>query len=206
MQQKLGLEKGRWGGRRLNSGRKRIKSKGVAHRIREKISARTPMHINFKYRTQVRNKQTLRLLKKAILNSRKHGLRILHFSFQTNHVHLIIEADTNAILTKGMRSLTVTMAKGLSKGRVQIERYHLHVLRTLREARNAITYVLFNQQKHEKGTCSTIDGFTSVLSLENGLALVKEYGRRKKMVLKINCEEFWRADVGKSWLGKRGHK
>lgn len=68
---------------------------------------------------------------------------------QTNHIHLIIEADHNDTLTKGMRSLTVTFAKGLKKGKVQLERYHLHVLRSLKETKNAIQYVLFNQQKHD---------------------------------------------------------
>jgi hypothetical protein len=47
-----------------------------------------------------------------------------------------------------MRSLSVTFSKGIGKGRVQLERYHLHVLRSLKETRNAVHYVLFNEQKH----------------------------------------------------------
>lgn len=114
----LNLYKGSRGGRRPGSGRKRIHSKGVAHREREKVSGRTPLHINFKFRTQIRNKLCLRLLKKAILNSRSHGLRVIHFSLQHNHVHLIVEAESNSVLTSGMRSLTVTFAKGLKLGKV----------------------------------------------------------------------------------------
>lgn len=163
-QTKLNLYQGARGGKRPNCGRKRIKSKGVAHRQRERVTTRTPMHINFKYKSYIKNKDCLRLLKRAILNARSHGLRVLHFSLQTNHIHLIVEADDNNILTTGMRSLTVTFAKGLKKGRVQLERYHLHVLRALRETRNAIHYVIFNQQKHEKKTSSRIDGYSSVLS------------------------------------------
>jgi hypothetical protein len=62
-------------------------------------------------------------------------------------MHFIIEADNNRILEAGMRSLTVTLAKGIKKGKVQLERYHLHVLKTIRETKNAIHYVLFNEQR-----------------------------------------------------------
>ncbi|MFP5492513.1 MAG: hypothetical protein ACLGG0_13495 [Bacteriovoracia bacterium] len=147
-QLKLNLFQGTRGGRRPGSGRKRIHSKGVAHRERENVQIRHALHVNFKYRTTIRHKRGLSLLKRAILNARKKGLDVIHFSLQSNHIHLILEAQDNAILTRGMRSLTVTIAKGLGKGRVQLERYHLHVLRSIRETRNAVHYVLFNEQRH----------------------------------------------------------
>jgi REP element-mobilizing transposase RayT len=191
------------GGRRKNAGRKRIHSRGVAHELREKVSGRTPLHINFKYKITVRNKETLKILKKAIQNSRRHGLKIIHYSFQTNHVHLIVEAVSNEILTRGMRSLTNTMAKRIDRGRIQIERYHLHVLRSFREVRNAIHYVLFNQQKHEKGTCSKVDEYSSVLSLKEGLELVRRYAKKRKMVIKIERGESWKGDQSKSYVYKK---
>lgn len=190
----LNLYKGSRGGRRPGSGRKRIHSKGVAHREREKVSARTPLHINFKFRTQIRNKLCLKLLKRAILNSRTHGLRITHFSLQYNHIHLIVEAETNRILETGMRSLTVTFAKGLKMGKVQIERYHLHVLRSLRETRNAVLYVLFNRQKHEKGTYSKIDEYSSLLILKNATELIRAFTVRAKITLEVRKVEYWEPD------------
>lgn len=51
-------------------------------------------------------------------------------------------------MESGMRSLTVSIVRGINKGRVQLQRYHLHVLKALRETRNAIRYVCFNEQKH----------------------------------------------------------
>lgn len=195
------------GGKRKNSGRQRLKSKGVSHRIREKVSVRTPLHINFRYSERVRNKDSLKLLKKAIVNARRHGLRILHFSFQSNHIHLIVEATSNDILSLGMRSLTITFAMGLNRGRIQVERYHLHVLRSIRETRNAIYYVLFNQQKHERprrqpGTSSTIDEYSSVLSLAYGIDLVRIFAKRSRMTLKIQKNQ-WESDPPASWLVKR---
>ncbi len=165
----------------------------MAHRMREVVK-RHPLHVNFKYRLNVRNKETLKLLKRSIQNARGHGLRILHYSFQSNHIHLIIEADSNRILTKGMRSLTITFAKGLQKGRVQMERYHLHVLKTLREAKNAVHYVLFNQQKHERGTYSVINEYSSVLSLKNGLELIRNFAKEKKITITIQNGGPWIPD------------
>ena len=203
---KLNLNKGRWGGRRSGSGRRRIHSKGVAHRVREKVANRTPLHINFKLKTFIRNKQCLKLLKRAILNSRSHGLRIIHFSLQSNHIHLIVEAESNEVLTRGMRSLTVTFAKGLQKGRIQIERYHLHVLKSIRETKNAVHYVLFNKQKHGKGTYSKIDEYSSLLGLKNALKIIRKYSKDKKMTLIVGKIKEIDMDIGRSFLIKQGEK
>jgi hypothetical protein len=165
-QMSLNLHRGTWGGRRPNSGKKRIHSKGVAHRTRESVNQRQPLHVNFKYRVSIRNKEVLKILKRALLNSRTKGLRILHYSVQSNHMHFIIEADNNRILEAGMRSLTVTLAKGIKKGKVQLGRYHLHVLKTIRETKNAIHYVLFNEQKHSGKKSVVLDGYSSLHALD----------------------------------------
>lgn len=193
-QLKLNLNKGRHGGRRSGSGRKRIHSKGVAHRTREKVNSRTPCHVNFKYRCQIRNKSALGLLKRAIVNARRTGLRIIHFSLQSNHIHLIIEPVSNETLSRGMRSLTITFAKGLGKGKVQIERYHLHVLRSIKETKNAVYYVLFNKQKHEKGTYSEIDEYTSLSSIRNWKEMVRKFAINSRQVLKIGKQDIWQSD------------
>jgi REP element-mobilizing transposase RayT len=183
------LFKGKLGGRRPGAGRKRIHSKGVSHLKRETVTKRTPQHINFKFKCSIRNKDCLKLLKQSIQNAQKQGLKIIHFSLQSNHVHLITEAENNEVLTKGMRSLTITFSKGLKRGRVQLERYHLHVLKTLMEAKHAIAYVLFNEQKHTKKKASKIDGYTSVLYLEDGLSLVRNFSKKNRMTLTI--EKIW---------------
>ena len=194
---RLNLFKGKKGGRRPGSGKRRIHSKGVVHRIRENVKTSTPLHINFKYKTYIRNKICLKLLKRAILNSRRHGLRIIHFSLQSNHVHLIVEAEINHILTKGMRSLTVTFAKGLNQGRVQIQRYHLHVFKSLRETKNAVQYVLFNSQKHGS---SKIDEYCSILSMPNALEIIRNFAKAQNIYLTVERGESWKPDKGKSFF------
>jgi REP element-mobilizing transposase RayT len=201
-QLRLNLDKGTRGGRRSGSGRKRIHSKGVAHRSREEVTKRTPVHVNFKYKTHIRNKTCLKLLKRAIVNARSYGLRVIHFSMQHNHIHLILEPSSNEILTRGMRSLTITFAKGLKAGKVQIERYHLHVLKSVREAKNAVHYVLFNKQKHEKGICSTIDEYCSIWESKEALELIKFMAKKLKMTLIIKGRETWELDESKTYFLK----
>lgn len=200
IQMSLNLNRGNWGGRRSKSGRKRIHSIGVSHRSREVVNTKQTLHINFKYRLNIRNKEILRILKRAVLNASLKGLRILHYSVQSNHMHFIIEADNNRILEIGMRSLTVTLAKGIHKGKVQLERYHLHVLKTIRETKNAIHYVLFNEQKHSGRHIIVLSGYSSLYSLD-----AKAMARKAKLTLVINREQFEKILLhpGISYLSKR---
>lgn len=145
----------------------------MAHEKREQVRTHIPLHINFKYKLSVKNKEGLKALHKAIKNARSHGLKIIHFSLQHNHVHLIIVATNNRILTKGMRSLTITLSKTLDKGRIQLQRYHLHVLRTRKEAKNAFHYVLFNERKHTGKM--TIDSYSSVRLLGSAKEIAIRY-------------------------------
>lgn len=185
------------GGYRKGSGRTRIHSKGVAHRTREIVKHYHPLHINFKFKTFIKKKASLQILKRALINARKQGLRIVHFSMQSNHIHLIVEAKDNSVLTSGMRALTVTFAKGLKQGRIQLERYHLHVLKTKREVKHAIHYVAFNQQKHEKGTYTLIDEFTSALT---DLKMVKGYAKRMRITIRILGSLVLEMDKPTIWL------
>jgi hypothetical protein len=66
---------------------------------------------------------------------------------------LICEADGPEALASGMKSLNGTIAKAVNKrlgrkGRVLASRFHLHVLRTKTEVRNAVQYVLRNAERH----------------------------------------------------------
>ena len=200
-QLELNLNLGRHGGRRPGSGRKRIHSSGVSHRKRERVSSKTPLHINFKYKVQIKNKTCLKILKRAITNARSLGLRVIHFSLQTNHIHLILESQDNETMTKGMRSLTVTLAKGVGKGKIQLGRYHLHVLKSLRETKNAVNYVLFNEQKHSQRKVSRIDGFSSLLSHPQALQLIRAFTVKAKITLFVNkAEDFSELSKSRSFF------
>lgn len=152
-QQSLNLYLGQHGGRRPSSGRNRLHSKGVSHRTREQITSRTPVHINFKVSTYIQSRPALEILTIAISKAHEHGLNIIYYALQSNHIHLIAEAQNNEALTRGMRALTISFAKRIQKLKsthetIQLERYHLHVLKCPKEVENAITYVLENETHH----------------------------------------------------------
>ena len=193
----LNIYRGKRGGLRPGCGRKRIHSQGVAHRRREKITARTALHINFKVRASIRNKHCLNILKRAIRNSRSKGLRVVHFSLQSNHVHLIVEATHNAILTKGIRSLTITFSKGIARGQIQMERYHLHVLKTVRETKNALHYVLLNEQKHSGLKKAHVDDYSSLGTMRG----LRELAQSTKMTILLRkIQEINFLDAPKGWM------
>ena len=68
-------------------------------------------------------------------------------------MHLLVEAASARDLACGMKSIGARLARAVhrafrSRGPVLAERYHLHVLKTSREVRNALAYVLLNARKH----------------------------------------------------------
>jgi hypothetical protein len=84
---------------------------------------------------------------------RTRGIRLVHYSLQGNHAHLIVEADNDRALGRGMKAIGARLARAVNRifgrtGPVLEDRYHVHVLRTVREVRNALAYVLLNARKH----------------------------------------------------------
>jgi hypothetical protein len=82
--------------------------------------------------------------------------RIFQFSIQKDHLHLLIEADGAVALPRGCQGLAIRIAKAVNRvlgrhGAVWGDRYHARWLRTPREVRNALVYVLQNFRKHIAG-------------------------------------------------------
>lgn len=162
-----------WGGLRLGSGR--INRSGtVNHMTRTKITLKNPLHLTLKLKSKLptlRQRTLFKEFKKSIHNAQRFGLYVIHFSIQYNHIHLIAEAKSNDAIARGMRSFAGRFAKiirkythkigyGPNKGSVFKGRYHLHVLRTSLEVKNALKYVLLNTSKHT-GLIEHIDEYSS---------------------------------------------
>ncbi len=93
-------------------------------------------------------------------------MRIVQFAVLGNHVHLVVEASSQAALAQAMKGFAVRVARGLNRvmarrGRVLGDRYHSHVLHTPLEARNAVRYVRLNALKHGIATHPTHDAYAS---------------------------------------------
>jgi hypothetical protein len=68
-----------------------------------------------------------------------------------------VEADEPTGFERGVRGLAIRVAKAVNRslgrhGRVWGDRYHARMLRTPREVRNALVYVLNNFRKHIRGS------------------------------------------------------
>lgn len=147
-----------WGGKRPDAGRAaRSARSSVPHGEREGFSRHVPIHVTLRLRRGLPSLREKAFFDVALaaLSLSAFGLffRIVEFSVQGNHLHLIIEAADAASLTIGIKSFTVRFAKALNRklgrhGPVFADRFHTHVLRTPREVRHALLYVLGNARKH----------------------------------------------------------
>lgn len=148
----------RRGGKRKGAGRKPKGPKpGVPHVRRPSFSASTPIHVTVRVAKGVpnlRSRKAMRVLTKSIhIAHERLGMRLTQFSIQTNHIHLIVEAENRHALSRGMKGFSVRIARHLNiafgrKGKVFDDRYHAHILRTPTEVRNAIRYVKENSRIH----------------------------------------------------------
>jgi hypothetical protein len=83
----------------------------------------------------------------------RFGFRLVHYSVQGNHIHLIAEAADRRALSRGMQGLAIRVARRVNgrverSGRLFAERYHARALRTPLEVRRALVYVLQNERRH----------------------------------------------------------
>jgi len=83
----------------------------------------------------------------------RRDFRLVHYSLQGNHAHLIVEARDREALGRGMMAIGARLARAVNRianrsGRVLADRYHLRLLPTPKEVRNALRYVLLNSRRH----------------------------------------------------------
>ncbi len=102
----------------------------------------------------LRSRRAFSVIGRALAKAAERlGTRIVRFSVQGNHIHLIVEAAASNALSRAMQGFSIRVAKGLNgmmhrSGRVFGDRFHAHVLRTPSEARRAVAYVRDNHRKH----------------------------------------------------------
>jgi REP element-mobilizing transposase RayT len=146
-----------WGGKRKGSGRKRRGPKRMPHRIRPEHRKAHPAHVTLRVIYGVgslRRKAPFRLIKQAMIEGKlREDFRLVHFSVQANHMHLIVEASNARALSNGIRALEIGIAHKINRlehrrGRLFADRYHAHALTTPRETRRAVGYVLLNARRH----------------------------------------------------------
>ncbi|MBL8900233.1 MAG: transposase [Planctomycetes bacterium] len=155
------------GGKRKGAGRKPSNAKpGMPHRQRARKKRGQPLSITVRLADglpSLRRGGALKLVLAAPSSSSdRHGMRIIHYSVQMNHLHLLVEAVDRTCIVRGMNALLSPLARALNKlwsrrGKVFPERYHDEVISTPTQARNALRYVLQNGKEHGVVSQSSID-------------------------------------------------
>lgn len=145
------------GGPRPGAGRPR-KMHGVIHHVRRQAMPRDcPAHVTLKVRRGVpslRNRRFVREFRSSLREASERGeFRVVHYSIQRDHVHMIVEAAGRQALGRGMKSVAARLARAVNRvfrrsGPVMLGRYHVGVLRSPKQVRNALSYVLLNARKH----------------------------------------------------------
>jgi putative transposase len=106
----------------------------------------------------------------------KARFHVVHYSIQSNHLHLICEAQEHRELTSGLRSLVIRVAMrvnkllGRARGKVWSDRYHREDLTCPNQVRNTMVYVLKNHVKHGQAErVGRMDPFSSARWFEGWL-------------------------------------
>ncbi len=163
--EQLELDRVRHGGRRPGAGRKPGSNPRIRHRSRGSFARRLPCHVTLKMRSGIPSLRTVRLVSELersfSLGCERDDFRLVHYSLQGNHAHLIVEADDEDALGRGMKALASRLARAVHrvfkrKGPVLADRYHMRALRTPREVRNALAYVLLNARRHAASAGRTL--------------------------------------------------
>jgi len=145
------------GGYRSGAGRP-ARRKGIVHHVRRpRVRSGCPAHVTLRVREDVpslRTRDFVQEFRRSLSDACERGaFRVVHYSLQRNHVHLIVEASGKQSLASGMKSVGSRLARAVNRvfersGPVVDGRYHLRLLRSPREVRNTLAYVLLNVRKH----------------------------------------------------------
>jgi REP element-mobilizing transposase RayT len=153
--------KGSHGGRREGAGRRpaTVRRHDPPHRARPELSHRHPVHV------VLRTVDGVGRLRRGIMYRAIRGVlrryltqedfRVVHISIQHNHLHLLVEAADRQALTRRMQSFAINAARAINgtsgrRGKVFPHRYHATQIRTPRQARCALAYVLNNWRHHRE--------------------------------------------------------
>jgi REP element-mobilizing transposase RayT len=87
--------------------------------------------------------------------------RLVHYSLQGNHAHLVVEARDQQALGRGMKAIGARLARAVNRvmgrsGPVLADRYHARLLPTPKEVRSALRYVLLNARRHAAPAKTTL--------------------------------------------------
>ncbi len=156
------------------------------HQVRKTFRASQPVHVILRAHREVgslRKDEILFAIREALITVGKlDDFRVVQFSVQRTHIHLICEAAGRRALGRGMQAFGISAAKHINalirdaagrrrRGPVFPDRYHVCILATPTQVRNCLRYVLNNWRHHgedrgERARTWTLDPFSSAVTFE----------------------------------------
>jgi len=161
-----------WGGAREGAGRPRKvgRERHVSHLARPSHARSRPVHVTLRrarllpsFRQQV----VVAELERSLRSASNARYRVVHYSVQADHVHLIVEALDGLALSRGTQGLCIRLARAFNRvvrrrGKVWGDRFFARDLHSPREVRAGIVYVLMNHKKHAGDTrVARLDAYSS---------------------------------------------
>jgi REP element-mobilizing transposase RayT len=152
-------------------GRPAKHDRGIRHIERPKFSRPRSFHLTIKVKSNkadIQSKKILKALHHAIKRARLKQLKIIHYTLEYNHVHLLVEAANHNVLHSGMQALGISFAKAINKaktlkGTVYKHRYHFRQISSPRDMKNVLHYIFHNGVKHKRAS-SPVDFYNSYLA------------------------------------------
>ncbi|MFT3692670.1 MAG: transposase [Kofleriaceae bacterium] len=182
----------RRGGQRIGAGRPRkVRGPGSKepHAKRKRVRKDRPLHVVLRTNPELgsfRTPTVLAAIRAATFMATRYedSFRIVEFSVQTNHIHLLVEASDKAALSNSMKAFesscskrvnaAISKARGYARrrrGSVFRDRYFATELATPRQVRNTLAYILNNWRHHagDRDTKWNIDPYSSGLAFTGWL-------------------------------------
>ncbi|MBA3817899.1 MAG: transposase, partial [Deltaproteobacteria bacterium] len=148
------LEFKTWGGKRKGAGRPpRGRRSSEPHQRRERFSRPTPVHVTLRVMADVgrlRRRAIYQAVGRAIIAVLgRTDFRIVHVSLESGHLHLIVEADHDGALARGIQAFQISAARRINqvltrervvqrRGTVFSDRYHARLIGSPTQARHAL--------------------------------------------------------------------
>jgi REP element-mobilizing transposase RayT len=159
----------RRGGKRRNAGRKpKGAHAGAPHKRRAQVNPRHPQHVTVRVVRGVgwlRRHRAYRAIRRALVVClARPNFRVVHFSLQSDHIHLLCEADDKLALARGVQGFQISAAKQLNRelgrgcGQVFADRYHVTAIDSIAQTRHEVSYILNNWRKHKRDGAGLFDG------------------------------------------------
>jgi REP-associated tyrosine transposase len=122
------------------------------------VNPRHPLHVVIRTvpGARLRRRAGWRAIRHGLgVTIRRHDFHVCHVSIQATHVHLIVEADDQAALARGMQGFQIAAARRFNRlarrrGRLFADRYHPVPLDRPLRVLHALRYVLNNWRHHRE--------------------------------------------------------